>query len=292
MAASTTEPQVCIHIGYRRTGTSYLTGVFHKICDRVQPLPEHPELLERFLSVTESDSVTIPIFELADGSLLCPWNEILADLDSDRLDRLDRLARDFPSAKIIVTLRNQTALLRGTYFLWVKSGNTGTFPQFVSDRAHQLFRFDSVVDRLCQRFGEQRVLVILHEDLLADPAMVVRDIAAFCGNGHLSEAFEVETTAPVKPTASDFVIRLWELRNRLLRPLDRAMPAAAGAIRRAGLPGHGILEKNARLFGEWSLIDQAAATVIDRAYGNSNQALFERLGKPLSDYAYPGSART
>lgn len=291
MAVADSVPEVCVHIGYRRTGTSYLTGIFHRICDRVRDLPEHRDLLDRFQSVTGSDSVRIPIFELADGSLLCPWNEILADLDSDRLDRLDRLARELPNAKIIITLRNQAALLRGTYFLWVKSGNTGTFPRFVSERAHQLFRFDAVVDRLYERFGEQRVFVSLHEDLLADPASVIRDLAAFCGNGHLSAAFEAETTSPVKPTASDFVIRLWELRNRLLRPLDRIMPATAGAIRRAGLPGHGILERNARLFGDWSLIDREATAAIDGSYGEANQALFRRLGKSLSDYSYPGSPR-
>lgn len=279
---------LCIHIGYRRTGTSFLASILYKLCENAGRLSERPELLRRFQAVDPSVTPRMTVFELPDGTLLCPWINLLGDLDCDRLDLIDRLAQELPKARIVVTLRNQVDLLRGTYFLWVKGGNLGDFERFVADRADRLFRFDTVVDRLYQRFGRDRVLIALHDDLLRDPKATVRELMEFAGNGQLADRFVPESRRPVKPTASDFVVRLWEVRNMLLRPLYKVAPGVADAIRRVGLPGHRLLESGLGRFGKGALVDRDSAALIARAYAEENAALFARLGKSPADYSYPG----
>jgi len=279
---------LCIHIGYRRTGTSFLASILYKLCENAGQLSERPDLLRRFQVVDPSVTPKMAVFELPDGTLLCPWISLLGDLDGDRLDLIDRLAQELPHARIIVTLRNQVDLLRGTYFLWVKGGNLGGFGRFVADRAERLFRFDTVVGRLHQRFGEDQVLVTLHDDLLRDPNKTVREFMEFAGNGQLADKFVPGPKRRVKPTASDFVVRLWEFRNLLLRPLYKVAPGVADAIRRIGLPGHELLERGLARLGNWSLVDRDTAALIDQAYAEENTALFVRLGKSPADYPYPG----
>lgn len=87
----------------------------------------------------------------------------------------DRLVTLFPEAQIVVVLRNQFDLLQSLYLQYVKTGGSAHWRDFLHAKVHPLiisdayFKYGNYIAYLMKLFGNDRVTVLLYEDLKSDP---------------------------------------------------------------------------------------------------------------------------
>lgn len=96
----------------------------------------------------------------------------------------DRIARDLPECRIICTLRDPAERLYSHYRLWRKIGYTKTPFDQAAFRHRQLLDTARYADHLkCwfDRFGRERILVLLHEDLISDRQNYLDRVCDFIG---------------------------------------------------------------------------------------------------------------
>lgn len=134
----------------------------------------------------------------------------------DSPEARDRIARDLPECGIICTLRDPVERLYSHYRLWRKIGYTKSPFEHAAFKHRQLLDTARYADHLqgwLDRFGRERVLVLLHDDLLADQQGFLDSVCDFIGIGR----FDVSST---------------ELANRRVHTVERA-PRSHRAARRA-----------------------------------------------------------
>jgi hypothetical protein len=104
----------------------------------------------------------------------CPPDLPVGEFDPvyfDSPEARDRIAHDLPDCRIICTLRDPAERLYSHYRLWRKLGYTKSPFDQAAFRHRQLLDTARYADHLrgwFDRFGRERVLVLLHDDLVAD----------------------------------------------------------------------------------------------------------------------------
>lgn len=181
--------QHVIHVGYHKTGTTWLQrdvfptvqgAVFlpplHRAGDVYRPLLHNLVNRDHFLSTTfraalaEQGRPAVISYEALVGS---PWGE-----GHDPYTRAARLAEVAPGAKIIITLRNRDELSKSLYAQYVNEG--GHLRPVEFDRSvlsHAYLDSDAAVARFESLFPQ--VLVLQYDQLRRDPVAAVDEIASF-----------------------------------------------------------------------------------------------------------------
>jgi hypothetical protein len=102
----------------------------------------------------------------------------------DSPEARDRIAHDLPECGIICTLRDPAQRLYSHYRLWRKIGYTKAPFEKAAFHHRQLLDTARYADHLkgwFDRFGRERVLVLLHEDLIADRQGFLDRVCDFIG---------------------------------------------------------------------------------------------------------------
>jgi hypothetical protein len=98
----------------------------------------------------------------------------------------DRIAREFPNAKIIMVLRRNDSWLASQYRRWVKNGFSGTFEEFIdleNDNGEWKQKdayFYPYIQMIMDKFNS-KPLVLLHDELSSNPGKFIKKIADFTG---------------------------------------------------------------------------------------------------------------
>lgn len=190
-----------LHIGYHKTGTSWLQRhLFTPACgwapvDRVigkealvypNPLDWTPEyahrLMEPALAAVEAPGL-VPV--LSDERL--SGTPHTGGFDS--LLVAERLFRTWPGAKVLIVVREQRAMVVSAYRQYIAAVGSASLDAYLDpprNRKYPMFSwshfaYDRLVGAYLERFGERRVLVLPYEDYLSDPADYCARIAAFAG---------------------------------------------------------------------------------------------------------------
>ncbi len=263
-------PVCLIHVGYHRTGTSFLqTELF--------PLIASSALTQDLDEANRNAADTTLRTAIFSSEFLS------SDLVSDKPELAAELVRQFPGARILIGIRSQYSLVRGVYHLHVKGGGTEDYEAFVERCCGQLFDFAGLVDAYRGAFGPDNVFVLPHEDLSRDPLGQMAALLRFMGSDP-AIALKV-CNQRVKPSAGEPTMRMLHLRNRLIAPLRKFWPSAHRQIVYRGLPGSRLIDwAFAKLL---SLPRDSVRPIIRNAYADSNARLFSVLGKSIADYDYP-----
>jgi hypothetical protein len=269
-ASDALRPDCLIHIGYHRTGSSFLQGELF------------PLIPDSFVT-TNLDEAERSISDEKYRHIIMSSERLSSNLERDKPELAVELAQRFPGARILIGIRSQYSVMRGIYHLHIKGGGTEDYETFVHSRCGRLFNYAETVDAYQDAFGLRNVFVLLHEDLSRDALTTMIALLNFMG-ADPALAAKVRKIR-VKPSSGDATLVIQRFRNRAIIPLRRLWPGGHKEFTYRGLPGSGLIDR--RLNGWFQLPTGRVRGAICKAYAESNARLFASLGLNAANYDYP-----
>jgi len=291
-----------IHIGYHRTGTTWLQNrifvdpAFGFV--RQQPMES---AVEAFVTVDRDafDPEAAgrrfgPLIEGAAQSGLVPV------LSHERLsmgaatgtsrDIADRLAAAFPSGRVLAVIREQRSIMISIYKGNVRRSGADSFRRFwerpfADDRGSlRHFEYHLLIAHYRQVYGSDRVLVLPFELLRADPVAFVASISTFVGNPvptdvpHERENVGMNAAATSALRYVDVALRTLRLgsvfEGNAMRRMRQRVTARVGTS--SG-------KRSRRIEADWRAI---AADLAGERFSNSNRITSELTGLDLGGLGY------
>lgn len=129
----------------------------------------------------------------------------------------ERIASTLPASKLIVLLRHPVSRAYSQYGFVVQRRNyRGSFEEFLATRPNALAQgyYSRYLKRYLRYFDRSQILVLVFEEVFADPAVARRDIAHFLGIA--AERFPVDgsrskvnaSSVPNYQTLTGFVVKM------------------------------------------------------------------------------------
>tara|TARA_R110002072_G_scaffold303018_1_gene491380 strand:+ start:27914 stop:28708 length:795 start_codon:yes stop_codon:yes gene_type:complete len=250
-----------IHIGYPRTGTTYLQRFYF------------PELLKK----------------LDDNTELFSDEGLSGNVFNDDLLKPQVLYNRHKNSKIIITIRSQLTIIPSLYNIYLKSGGKKKYGGYVNDviTNKKLYYYDLIAE-YCRIFGNENVLVLVYEELKDNKELFLNRIQKFCG-----VEIEVKSDLPNKALnvrrneLQTFVTRLMNI--LLMIPFSTHHEIAGGwrmNIRRyaESLCSRGC-NKIFLAFHNKSYLQYE--DILINEYTEQNNLLEENYKLSLKDYNYP-----
>ena len=295
-----------IHIGFHKTGTSFLQGVVYG---------RHPGLLfgdpaassrwAPFQSAAEAhdfdydpDRLRVAVGE-PDRPVLVSWEGLVGDpfAGAHMNTRIaERLAQTFPDARIVITVREQRAMVESLYRQYVAEGGIASALEFAggdTGRVHfsiNYLRYERLIERYRALFGAGQVLVLLYEQLREDWRSVAAQVFQFAGvdPGELDPSVEGRG---VNRRLSRWSVGLSRRTNALLSspiapvtPLGRTR-VSSRHLRRVLQNRIDPLIRSAGLSDE-PLVPERSIEPHHEAFRSTNRWLAETLELPVADHGY------
>lgn len=209
----TDKPPLLVHIGYHKTGTTWLQRVLFQPEFGYHPLLGHEEIFEHIIKPhdmhyrPEKPQAMIAGLRSAheDGSIDVISSEMLSGNpfygSRENLGIARRLAGIVPDARILITIRNQMSILPSVYMQYLSRGGSMTMRQFFAEKpvmgystfTAETFEYHLLLQVYRDLFGEDRVLVLTQEQLNSDMNGYLNTLAAFSGNNKFSKAGAINT---------------------------------------------------------------------------------------------------
>ncbi len=304
-----------VHIGYHKTGTSWLQKLLFPrrdlgLCapltsDGVRNRLVRPHPLE--FSAEETLSELKPMLEdpLAEGLVpVLSAERLSGNPHSGGYDSTiiaDRLHTLFPDAGILIVVREQVDMIQSNYFQYVKEGGIcslrdwmeptmmgeGRIPLFRLDH----FKYDLLADYYVKLFGKERVLVLPFELFVADGVDFVARILAFMERTVDQEAI---AELPFKRRVNTAISPLHLMVRRRLNPIlvrDRLnlcalpIPMLSGVLRLTMTGVDALVPKGMHRAMKRRVKRRIQAAIGDR-YAESNRHLAETFGLDLERFGY------
>ena len=194
---------VIVHIGLHKTATTFLQQAFFPLhaetCGYIDARKQMRGFLNEVLYTHDFEFDAervrqIAVEELqnagaAEDRLLIsdeqfcgsPWDNAVS-----RKRYFDRLMAVFPEARVILVLRNQADMIRSLYLQYVKTGGTAHWRTFFSHKKHPLsiglkayLNYGAYVQYMEETIGIERMGCFFYEEMLSDPMLFLKSIAAF-----------------------------------------------------------------------------------------------------------------
>jgi len=239
-----------IHIGYHKTGTTWLQNRF---------FPSHPEFAPAINSARVWRSLIEPNALVFDPdecrTILTGGDSADTKVDVISAERLsgnphsggydsrqtaDRLLQIFPNAKVLIVLREQAGMLNSLYRQYVRMGGMCPLADYLSpirDGRMPLFRYEHLqyhrlVHHYQQLFDKENVCILPYELLRHDPELFAARICTFAGVNPLAPDPAPQVIAR---SSCDFVTAIKSRVNRLhggdsLHPVKPPMPWLTGSL--------------------------------------------------------------
>ncbi|MGF1455058.1 MAG: sulfotransferase [Alphaproteobacteria bacterium] len=190
---------VTFHIGYHKTGTTFLQRAVFVPGFGFNSLMSHDDVA-RF--ITDPDRLDFSprearaqIARRMAGSNLAPVvsSEMLCgnpyDGSREAADFAHRIHEIAPDARILITIREQKSSIKSTYMQYIHRGGTLPIERFLQPKYEidfhyfsvRRFFYDRLVAHYMDLFGARNVLVVAQEEVIADARAALRRILAFAG---------------------------------------------------------------------------------------------------------------
>lgn len=303
-------PALLIHVGYPKTGTTWLQSVlftpgfgYHQILDQRAAyklfVASHPfdadaddQAAEFQRRLAETDPGLVPV--LSSENLMGDFfrGAVAAPAHLRRLHALH------PDGRVLIFIRNQLSLLPSVYMQYLRQGGAEAASRLFSDDFEmnatgfdlRQIEYDRYVELSRAVFGPGRVRVFTQEGLARDPVGTARAIAEFAGAP--TEVGSAERRGPVNVGAAEFAApalrRINHLRSGALKrdPVLDLGPVATSVYR-----GVSVLSRTraARtLLGGFRPISKMVRARYADRFIESNRRLASLLGDEVDLAGYPG----
>ena len=291
------------HIGFPRTGTTFLQkGIWSQLSNQIFCTKSRVGEIYRANSAAELAGLydDVPAGSFGNRVFLDTEEEFSGDLFNDYLDVPEKIASINANAKIIVCLRSQATITPSLYYLFIKKGNTLTYPDYVRLLTkNRKFDYLPLLNRYWKFFGKENVLVLMFEDLHRSKGKFVHDVLSFM---NIDQSVNIDTDPRVNNASPS------PLHTRVLRVINsltgttsptRYMPENERArviqrlhlrTRLSTIPFFFANKISTYLPNGWfALPVSKMAALINQTYAESNKELFQALDKDIEAYEYPGS---
>lgn len=195
------EPPMLFHIGYHKTGTTWMQERLFLPSFGYAPLMTHRQVWETLVSPHALDFDPAAAREIIAGAPAAASQGLVPVVSSEILCSLPfrgaresaefarRIQAVAPQARILITIRAQIPMIVATYMQYVRRGGTRSPERFFTHRPSPgydqfdagQFRYDRLVKLYQDLFGLDRVRVMTQEQLVADPASFVEELATWAG---------------------------------------------------------------------------------------------------------------
>ncbi len=223
--------EVVIHIGYHKTGTSWLQEeVFPKASNAWQPY-DYEEISERFVHTSSyafnRSEILREIRERApsgaDAKILLLSSERLSGSPHsggfDQTCIAQRLKKTFPTAKIIIGIREQFSCIESCYKEYVRGGGIASLDQYIQPPKPEhfpyfnpdFFKYNRLVSRYSNIFGSKNIGVFPIEILKSNPRKYLNKIMQFSG---LNVEIDKVKLDPVRVSLSPLGTEIKRIVNR------------------------------------------------------------------------------
>ncbi len=212
-----------------------------------------------------------------------------------------RLHQVDPDAHVLVVVRSQRTILRSIYHQYLQHGGTGSLRAWLESPHLDVsqLRYDEIVEPYLERFGPDRVSVMLFEELRRSPEEFLADLCRRTGIAPPpTEAVPLETDNRSLSQPS-----LWALRqlNHAFRATGRVaytnmFPDLWPRQKKRPYPlnwriGRGLARVDQRVVGDRfrrpGRRDRAAVETAAAAFAGSNARLEKLTGLSLGSFGYP-----
>lgn len=289
-----------IHIGYHRTGTSFLQKSIFPQCQK-HAFHGHPEMLEHgLIDVAWRADRSIDYNKLIETyrgqTSLISFESFVGPIreGSTLIDvipfRFKRIWKDDP-VKILITIRKQDEFLKSYYAQWVASGGTTKIANFLRNDLDRS-RFDlntlnywTTYSNYAEIFGAENVLVLPQELMKKDLPQFLSILNAFTGEEF--QTVEKQATA-LNRSLSGYQLKWMRFINRIFETqmsIDYLIPKRYFNTMKYRIK---LQHSNFLRFGKsFSQAEEAQLKEIMESYFDSNkqlQAVFKDY--PLKEYGY------
>ena len=294
--------QTYFHIGYHRTGSTFLQKKvlpqFHdnaflflphennKIGSALIEEPNYKQEITTCLGELQSD------FESSEGSgkpIVVSGEGLSGDMFHDYLDMPEKIYALFPNAKIVVMIRSQLSIIPSMYeYVYLKAGGTMSYSKFLAKTIeNDKFNYYKLLSKYIDVFGRDAVKIKLYEDLKQDQKGFFDDILNFM---ELSSNYHIESSSSYRNTRYGALSILGvRLTNILMNPF--VSPENDTVFHPFGIA---VSEKLDSIFQKLPLRKLTGnedkikfqQKIIDY-YRDSNRKLLEDLGLEIKQYNYP-----
>lgn len=232
-----------VHIGYHRTGSTWLQRILFPLHPALEPAFTHEEIyrslvepnsldfspveavssyFERIEAIEEAGKVPVISSEILCGSPFTGGRE--------SKEIAGRLFEIFPGATILIVIREQISAITSTYKQFVHGGGPGSLGRFLNPPAQSYsypwfsrehFHYDRLVGHYIALFGEDNVRVLCFEDFRSDEIAFYDDLLDCVGveklSGDLKDEFAgVRSRSSRNKSLSDTSIVIKRLFNRFV----------------------------------------------------------------------------
>jgi len=194
---------IYIHMGYGRTGTTWLQNKVFPFVSSIQYLGKTEEsypdwmlnwnYLDRLLMAREVDTIQCKLNLAREKGNVLISSEAFTQTGGI-VDQINRIKEVTSDSKIILVIRDPTDLVVSRYRYLIEAGYFSDSIDHYLDyssrpfdlvRRKRLYLYDFVyplvIDKLVQEFGSQNTLVIKYEYLVKKPMEFVRTILKYLG---------------------------------------------------------------------------------------------------------------
>ncbi|OAV46191.1 sulfotransferase domain-containing protein [Lewinella sp. 4G2] len=314
-------PRTLIHIGYHKTGSSWLQQqLFIRGRAPFAPLSKNPrgsstlawnfilndegyvlspyddnteEITRHYGEIERSNPVLYPVELLS-------WERLSGGPNSGGEDTRSiarRLHRAFPNAQVLIVIRRQQDWILSNYFEYLTAGGTHSltkYLRFTDDGERSGFnperlKYHLLVTDYQERFGAEKVLVLTYEDFRDNKEGFLNDLSSFIGFPIAKD--QLDLTAKINAKANHYTAYHFRWLNWLNHSssLNSYSPLSNRLTRRLGKWTIGCISKlipdslNKRLL---EALRNKVEIYCEGRYGHSNQVLEKLIDRDLKKLGY------
>ena len=309
--------ELLVHIGYQKTGTTWLQSNFFSNSDAGFFMPfERKRLLELLIFPHPFDFEPQPSWTYF-ASTLAPYqdNGLFPVLSYERLsglpdcgdyeskDTANRIASIFQRPKILIVIREQVDMILSTYNQYVKKGGVVSLKKYLNqNRSYPTgqkgfdiarYRYHRLIAYYIKLFGKENVLTLAYEEFKSSPQSFTQKIIDFCNLDLPTETLPYNVLS--NQSQSQLAVKIASKINRIV--CKRDVPTNPSPFfsmgKRRYKKGIRLLSKviNGCLTTPYKARSITKAKEQIRAkvrgyYCESNQITTELTGLPLEEYGY------